>query len=108
MFAKKAKPQETPISDLTIAEIQSELSDIPRRMELLKAERDQWASAPLSREELRQKVSAWFAGVAAQGAEDLLSRLKESGVTSRARGSRRTGPGRKKVVGTLPGEPGRG
>ena len=80
MFAKKSvKTEVKPISDLTLAEIQAELGDIPRRMELLKAERDQLANSPLSREELRQKVSAWFAGVAAQGAEDLLSRLRESG-----------------------------
>ena len=76
---KAVKTEVKPIADLTLAEIQSELAAIPRRMELLKAERDQLASSPLSREELRQKVSAWFAGVAAQGAEDLLSRLKESG-----------------------------
>ena len=80
MLSKKVvKTEEKPISALTLAEIQNELSDIPRRMELLKAERDQWSSSPLSREELRQKISSWFAGVAAQGAEDLLSRLKESG-----------------------------
>ena len=80
MFAKKAvKTEVKPIADLTLSEIQAELTDIPRRMDLLKAERDQWSSAPLSREELRQKVSSWFSGVAAQGAEDLLSRLKESG-----------------------------
>jgi len=79
MLSKKTAVTEKPITSLTLAEIQSELGDIPRRMELLKAERDQLASSPLSREELRQKVSAWFAGVAAQGAEDLLSRLKESG-----------------------------
>ena len=75
----KSKTEVKPISDLTLAEIQSELAAIPRRMELLKAERDQWANAPLSREELRAKVNNWFAGVAAQGAEDLLGRLKESG-----------------------------
>jgi len=79
MLSKKTAVTEKPIADLTLAEIQSELAAIPRRMELLKAERDQLANSPLSREELRQKVSAWFAGVAAQGAEDLLSRLKESG-----------------------------
>ena len=80
MLSKKSvKTEVKPIADLTLAEIQSELADIPRRMELLKAERDQWSSAPLCRGELRQKISSWFAGVAAQGAEDLLSRLKESG-----------------------------
>ena len=76
---KAVKTEVKPIADLTLAEIQSELAAIPRRMELLKAERDHWSNSPLSREELRQKVSAWFAGVAAQGAEDLLSRLRESG-----------------------------
>ena len=79
MLSKKTAVTEKPITSLTLAEIQSELADIPRRMDTLKAERDQWSATPLSREELRQKVSAWFAGVAAQGAEDLLSRLKESG-----------------------------
>lgn len=79
MLSKKTAVTEKPISALTLAEIQNELSDIPRRMELLKAERDQWSSAPLSREELRAKVNSWFSNVAAQGAEDLLSRLKESG-----------------------------
>ena len=80
MFSKKAvKTEVKPIADLTLAEIQSELADIPRRMDTLKAERDQWANSPLSREELRQKVNSWFAGVAAQGADDLLSRLRESG-----------------------------
>jgi len=80
MLSKKVvKTEEKPIADLTLAEIQSELAAIPRRMELLKAERDQWSSAPLSREELRAKVNSWFSNVAAQGAEDLLSRLKESG-----------------------------
>ena len=79
MFAKKAAVTEKPITSLTLAEIQNELADIPRRMDSLKAERDEWASSPLSREELRQKISSWFSNVAAQGAEDLLSRLKESG-----------------------------
>ena len=79
MFSKKAKIEEKQIADLTLAEIQSELTDIPRRMDTLKIERDQWANSPLSREELRQKVNSWFAGVAAQGADDLLSRLKTSG-----------------------------
>ena len=41
-------------------------------------------------------------------AANIMRRKLGLGVTSRARGSRRTGPGRKKVVGTLPGEPGRG
>ena len=79
MLSKKTAVTEKPISALTLAEIQNELSDIPRRMELLKAERDKWASSPLSREELRQKVNSWFSNVAAQGADDLLSRLKTSG-----------------------------
>ncbi len=80
MFAKKAvKTEVKPIAELTLAEIQSELADIPRRMDTLKADRDQWANSPLSREELRAKVNNWFAGVAAQGADDLLSRLKTSG-----------------------------
>ena len=79
MFSKKTAVTEKPITALTLAEIQSELADIPRRMDALKVERDKWASAPLSREELRSKVNSWFAGVAAQGADDLLSRLRESG-----------------------------
>ena len=80
MFAKKAvKTEVKPIAELTLSEIQSELTDIPRRMDTLKIERDKWSNSPLSREELKQKVSAWFSAVAAQGAEDLLSRLKESG-----------------------------
>ena len=76
---KAVKTEVKPIADLTLAEIQSELADIPRRMDTLKAERDQWSATPLSRGELRQKISSWFSNVAAQGAEDLLSRLKESG-----------------------------
>lgn len=80
MFAKKAiKTEVKPIADLTLAEIQSELADIPRRMDALKVERDKWANSPLSREELRNKVNGWFSNVAAQGADDLLSRLRESG-----------------------------
>jgi len=79
MLSKKTAVTEKPITSLTLAEIQSELTDIPRRMELLKADRDQWSNAPLSREELRAKVNSWFSNVAAQGAEDLLSRLKTSG-----------------------------
>ena len=83
---KAVKTEVKPISDLTLAEIQAELGDIPRRMELLKAERDQLASSPLSREELRQKISSWFSNVAAQGAEDLLSRLKTSGFMKKVGG----------------------
>ena len=83
---KAVKTEVKPIADLTLAEIQSELAAIPRRMELLKAERDEWASSPLSREELRQKISSWFSNVAAQGAEDLLSRLKTSGFMKKVGG----------------------
>lgn len=80
MFAKKAvKTEEKAISDLTLAEIQAELSGIPRKMDALKAERDQWSAMPLSREELRAKVRGWFAGATSEGAENLLSRLKNSG-----------------------------
>ena len=86
MFAKKAAVTEKPITSLTLAEIQNELADIPRRMDSLKAERDEWASSPLSREELRQKISSWFSNVAAQGAEDLLSRLKTSGFMKKVGG----------------------
>ena len=87
MFAKKVvKTEEKPITSLTLSEIQSELTDIPRRMELLKADRDQWSNAPLSREELRAKVNSWFSNVAAQGAEDLLSRLKTSGFMKKVGG----------------------
>ena len=79
MLAKKTKSEEKPIRDLSLGEIQAELASIPRRVDSLKAARDQWSAMPLSREELRAKVKDWFAGVTAQGADDLLARLKSSG-----------------------------